>query len=152
MDNLEKARKKLAQDKARLENNERLLKLKEGKLRISRLIRVGELLEKANLDKVDHNTLMGALLSIAEQLQNQNVSAQWQTAGEKFLVPIKKDIADVGTPLEISFDTPPPPEIIKALRSNGFRKNSIRGAWEGRGNKKAMEEIIVPHKGTLKEI
>lgn len=152
MDNLEKARKKLAQDKARLENNERLLKLKEGKLRISRLIRIGELLEKVNLDKVDHNILMGALLSIAEQIQNQKVAAQWQASGAAFLTPSKKPTSDLGTPLEISFDPPPPPETKKALRLNKFRWNNIRNIWEGRGHKDLITKLVSPHKGIVKEI
>ncbi|SPR15313.1 conjugative transfer protein [Orientia tsutsugamushi] len=67
----------LQQKKAKLIMDEVNLKIKERKMRTRRLIEMGGLVAKANLDHLSANTLFGAIVSLKETLtQHPNVQDQ----------------------------------------------------------------------------
>lgn len=82
---LEEQKKRLAQRKAKLQQQEALLKIKERKQKLSKQIRIGELAEKAGILEWDAPTLLGAFLSLAEKTTNTEIVKTWSLRGQKDL-------------------------------------------------------------------
>src|SRR5262245_23769684 len=79
---LEQKKARLMQLKNRIREEETLLKSRERKVRTRRLIEIGGLVAKAQLDHLPTNTLYGSLLHIKEQLANNaKLQAQWTHRG-----------------------------------------------------------------------
>lgn len=151
MYNLETAAKRLAQKKERLKKTEAGYKKLLLKQRNDRIWKHGCFIEKAGLETLDDKTLMGALLTIKNNIENSKTQKEWFNVGEQFLASTTLK-QDKGQPFEISFKDDLPNEIKKTLRNNGFKFNSFRKAWEGRGSKQELEELFMPYGGKIIEI
>jgi hypothetical protein len=69
MKNIELAQEKLEQKKARLVMQETRLKIQERKRRTRRLIEIGGLVVKAELDFLSSNAIYGGLLAMHKQIK-----------------------------------------------------------------------------------
>ena len=127
--NLYERRSELERQKIALLGKEKALQEKERKERTRKLIELGGLLVKANLDHIDAKTLYGALLTLQPQAENSTILTQWSKQGE--IAFIEKNKADNAVPLVVQFQNKPSPEARTALRALGLRWNSIRQEWQG---------------------
>ena len=128
MKNLDQQKKKLEQKKARIALDETRLKLKERKMRTKALIQQGGLITKAGLDHLPTNALYGALLSLKEQLDdNENLVSGWIVKGNAAFNAEKRQT----TPVILKFDDQPGSDIREFIRSHGLRFNRFRKEWYG---------------------
>jgi len=128
MKNVEEQKKKLEQKKNRLNIEETKLKLKERKARTHQLIENGGLITKTGLDHLPTNALYGALLSLKEQINdNDQIIAAWIVKGDKAFNAEKKTF----TPVICKFASEPIKEIRDSIRSLGLRWNKFRQEWYG---------------------
>jgi len=127
--NLYERRSELERQKIALLGKEKALQEKERKERTRKLIELGGLFIKANLDHIDARTLYGALLTLQPQAENSTTLTQWSKQGQ--IAFIEKNKADNAVPLVVQFHDKPAPEARMALRSLGLRWNSIRQEWQG---------------------
>jgi len=119
---------RLEQKKNRLVLEETRLKLKERKMRTRHLITAGGLMVKANLDHLPTNTLYGALLSIAQDLEsNQAIKEQWTKIGKNKLDQEKTNKHAV----ILKFEQEPNNDIRKIIRNHGLKWNKLRLEWYG---------------------
>jgi hypothetical protein len=79
--NLIEKRKKLEQRKNRIKQLEASLTIQERKNRTRRLIELGGLVSKAQLDTWNANALLGALLSVKEKEQDTGQINAWVHKG-----------------------------------------------------------------------
>ncbi|WP_410526116.1 conjugal transfer protein TraD [Rickettsia endosymbiont of Gonocerus acuteangulatus] len=83
MDNVIKRRLKLEQKKAKVVMEEVKLKIQERKIRTRHLIEMGGLVVKAKLDDLPTNSLLGAFVSLKEELiQHPSIQNQWTKIGK----------------------------------------------------------------------
>ena len=75
---LEQKKKILAQKKARLQKYEALLKAQERKEKLSQRIRIGELAQKAGIDKLAPDVLLGAFMELSERSKDPTLIEQWR--------------------------------------------------------------------------
>ncbi len=128
MQNVVEQKVRLEQKKNRLIAEETRLKLKERKMRTRHLIEVGGLVTKAGLDYLPTNALYGALLSIAESLEtNQVIKEQWTKIGKTKLDQEQTNKHAV----ILKFGQEPSSDIRKIIRNNGLRWNKLRLEWYG---------------------
>ena len=128
MKNVEEQKKKLEQKKNRLSIEETKLKLKERKARTRHLIENGGLITKAGLDHLPSNALYGALLSLKEQLNdNQQIMAAWVIKGDKAFNAEQQN----STSVILTFENSPDKEIRDQIRLLGLRWNKFRKEWYG---------------------
>lgn len=128
MQNVEEQKVRLEQKKNRLITEETRLKLKERKMRTRHLIEVGGLVTKAGLDYLPTNTLYGALLSIADSLENnQAIKNEWTRIGKTKLDQEQTDKHAV----ILKFEQEPSSEIRKTIRNHGLKWNKLRSEWYG---------------------
>ena len=124
---IERRKQKLEAQKNRIKQIESVLKSQERKARTRHLIELGGLIVKAGLDDFSANTLLGALLSLKDQANNENICESWtQTGGEAF----QKDTFDK-IPLTLHFKEKPTPETRDTLKNAGLKWNPLRNEWEG---------------------
>jgi hypothetical protein len=148
-------KEKLERQKARLQSQEQKLKLTERKKRTRRLIELGGLIVKAELEELNNNTLLGALLSLKSSIaKSETVIPEWTEQGANAFEAQKQregegeDGAD-STPLVITFKTEPARELKSQLRDLNFKWNPFRKEWYGYGNIKELTSIISSAKGTV---
>jgi len=127
--NFYERRSELERQKIALLGKEKALQEKERKERTRKLIELGGLLVKANLDHIDAKTLYGALLTLQSQAENSTILTQWSKQGQ--IAFAEKNKADNTIPLVVQFQNKPSPEARTALRALGLRWNSIRQEWQG---------------------
>lgn len=135
----------LAKKKSRLNQKEKILKDKERKHRTRKLIELGGLISKAELEHLNEATLLGALLEIKEKLSNESINS-WTLKGEKAL---QNDREINFQPLIISFETEPTLDIKNMLRENRFRWNAFRKEWYGHGKKDQMDQLLKNQRVTV---
>ncbi|WP_341790039.1 conjugal transfer protein TraD [Rickettsia endosymbiont of Polydrusus tereticollis] len=83
MDNVIKRRLKLEQKKAKIVTEEAKLKIQERKIRTRHLIEMGGLVVKAKLDCLPTNSLLGALVSLQNELtESPRIQDQWTQIGK----------------------------------------------------------------------
>jgi len=128
MSQIEAQKLKLEQKRNRLAAAKTILKIKEQKLHTRNLIKLGELIMKAKLNTLPLNTLYGALLSLNEQLENdQQIISVWNEKGSAILNKEQQE----RTAIILRFDEQPSSEIHEIVRSHGLRWNSLRKDWDG---------------------
>ena len=128
MPDIEEQKVKLEQKKNRLIAEETRLRLKEQKMRTRHLIEIGGLVVKAGLDYLPMNTLYGALISLNDELKNNDsIKAAWTIKGNAALNKEKKDKAPVILKLENETSS----EIRDFIRTCGLRFNRFRHEWCG---------------------
>lgn len=129
MTTVEEQKNILEQKKNRLILQEARLKNKERKMRTRRLIEIGGLAVKADIDYLPNNTLYGAFLSLANQLKKEGAELKnaWTKIGaDAFEQENKERIAVV-----VKFEVEPTLEIRQSIRSYGLKYNRIRKEWYG---------------------
>ena len=144
-------KKKLEQKKARVKQEELMLKLKERKSRVRHLIELGGLVTKAGIDNLPSDILLGALLSLNESLnENDRIISSWKIIGETFFT---KEIKDKIAIL-LTFKEQPDSDIRTLIRSHGLKWNALRKEWYGYINsleklKEDLNEISNEESGNL---
>ena len=128
MDKVKQQKVKLEQKKNRLIAEETRLKLKERKMRTRHLIELGGLITKAGLDYLPTNTLYGALISIAQDLEtNQAIKDNWTKIGKTQLDQEQKNNHAV----ILKFEQEQGDDIRKIIRNHGLKWNKLRLEWYG---------------------
>ena len=128
MKNIELVQEKLEQKKARLVMQETRLKIQERKRRTKRLIEIGGLVVKAELDFLSSNAIYGGLLEMQKQLsQDKSIVSKWESIGKNAFEQEQK----LSTPVIISFQEAPPADVKSTVRSHNLRWNSFRKEWYG---------------------
>ena len=124
---------KLEQKKNRLAAEETRLNLKERKMRTRHLIEIGGLVVKAELDHLPINTLYGALLSLKNELHQDDslkieaLKTQWTKLGKTKLDQEQEDkIAII-----LTFTDKPSEEIRSHVRTHNLKWNKVREEWYG---------------------
>ncbi len=154
MTSLSHQKEKLERLKAKLQSQEQKLKLTERKKRTRRLIELGGLIVKAELEELNNNTLLGALLSLKQHVtNNETIIPEWTEQGAQAFEAQTQhegegDEADT-IPLVITFETEPPRELKSQLRDLTFKWNLFRKEWYGYGNIHELKSIITPARGTV---
>jgi hypothetical protein len=114
MQDIEEQKVKLEQKKNRLIAEETRLRLKEQKMRTRHLIEIGGLVVKASLDHLPANTLYGALISLNDDLKNNDsIRSAWNVKGQTAFNKEKQD----KTPVILKFETEPNSDIRDFIRS-----------------------------------
>lgn len=128
MPDIEEQKLKLEQKKNRLIAEETRLRLKEQKMRTRHLIEIGGLIVKAGLDYLPMNTLYGALISLNDELKNNDsIRSAWSTKGNAALNKEKQD----RTPVILKLETDPSSDTRDFIRSCGLHYNRFRNEWHG---------------------
>lgn len=149
---LQRQQQKLQQQEARLQAKSQKLKTLERKQRTRRLIELGGLVVKAQLEDFNNNTLLGALLSLKQLISNDaNIVHHWTELGAKAFEESKARDVKGSTEkiaLILTFDSEPPRELKSHLRDMNFKWNPFRKEWYGYGVPTELETLIHPHGGT----
>jgi hypothetical protein len=146
---LEQKKERLMQLKNRIREEETLLKAKERKARTRRLIELGGLVTKAQLDHLPSNTLYGSLLHIKEQLANNaKLQAQWAHQGGAAFS--KSDIPK--TAVIVSFSEKPSADLCIKLRALGLKWNNIRQEWQGHTILQEVTDLLQDQKAVVQEV
>jgi len=126
--NISTQKEKLEQKKARLQQQETLLKLRERKARVRHLIEVGGLAVKAEIDHLSTDVLFGAFLSLRQAFEKDDVHInEWRKIGEKaFKVEIQNKLGII-----LKLPEKPEQEIRNKLRGHNLRWNALRQEWYG---------------------
>lgn len=154
MTSLSHQKEKLDRLKAKLQSQEQKLKLTERKKRTRRLIELGGLIVKAELEELNNNTLLGALLSLKHHMTNtETIISEWTEQGARAFE-LQKLSDGVGNsldliPLIITFKMEPPRELKSQLRDLNFKWNPFRKEWYGYGNLHELKSLIKPANGTV---
>lgn len=152
MTSLSHQKEKLERQKARLQSQEQKLKILERKKRTRRLIELGGLIVNAELDELNNNTLLGALLSLKQRLsKDEQITHEWTEQGAKAFEASdpNNDSVTETRPLVITFKTEPPRELKSQLRDLNFKWNPFRKEWYGYGNLHELKSLIKSANGTV---
>jgi hypothetical protein len=145
-------KERLERQKARLQSQEQKLKLTERKKRTRRLIELGGLIVKAELEELNNNTLLGALLSLKSSIsKNETLINEWTEQGAKTFEALDQNqtIGADKTPAVITFKSEPQRELKSQLRDLNFKWNPFRKEWYGYGNLHELKSLIKPANGTI---
>ncbi len=137
--NLDKQREKLENEKQKILIKEKLFREKEKKKRVKQFYEIGGIAFKANIDRMDKETMLGAFLEISERLQKNSDQESWKIKANQFLQtePLKDKIA-----FSVVFSSEPQREIKETLKENGFKWNRIRKEYLGYGSRNDLEKIL----------
>lgn len=129
-------KEKLAQTRARLEKRQKIINEKERKIKLKKVIELGDLIVKAGLDDLDREVLLGALLEIKELSTNKGGVKKWTEKWNAWM--------NLNRPqrLIISFEGESSAEIINILRSRKFKWNPFRHEWYGFGKKEELQVLL----------
>jgi hypothetical protein len=147
-------KEKLERLKAKLHSQEQKLKLTKRKKRTRRLIELGGLIVKAELEELNNNTLLGALLSLKSSIaNNETILNEWTEQGARtFEAQKQSEDAGDGTdtiPLVITFKAEPLRELKSQLRDLNFKWNPFRREWYGYGDMRNLQSLVKPANGTV---
>jgi hypothetical protein len=144
VDSVSIQKEKLEKKKAKLLLDENRLKDLERKKRTRRLIELGGLIVKAELDDLGNNTLLGALLSLTKERKNESLLKQWKEIGaHEFETSAPKNA------FIITFPKEPNRETKSQLRDLNFKWNQFRKEWYGYGTEQELRTLIEPLNGIM---
>ncbi|MDP3936094.1 MAG: conjugal transfer protein TraD, partial [Alphaproteobacteria bacterium] len=126
MTSLSHQKERLERQKARLQSQEQKLKTLERKKRTRRLIELGGLIVKAELEALNNNTLLGALLSLKQRMsEDERITHEWTEQGAKAFETLDQNQSAGADkiPLVITFQSVPPRELKSHLRDLNFKWN-----------------------------
>jgi hypothetical protein len=138
MKTLQTQKAKIQQAKEKLRSKERLIKLREQKLEDKRLYAVGRLARKAGLLSMEDNTLLGALLSIADQMENEQSVEAWNKRSEKAESTSKQE----SEAIIVSFKEEPSTKAKSIIKKLGLKWNKFRSEWYGYGDPSKVREEL----------
>jgi hypothetical protein len=145
-------KERLERQKARLQSQEQKLKTLERKQRTRRLIELGGLIVKAELEALNNNTLLGAFLSLKRHMtRNEAILSEWTEQGAKAFEALDQNQGSGADkiPVVITFNSEPPRELKSQLRDLNFKWNPFRKEWYGYGNLHKLKSIIKPANGIV---
>jgi len=145
---IEKRKKALSQRKNRLKQLETSLNAQERKKRTRRLIEIGGLAAKANLEDWDTNALLGAFLFLKEKASDPKQMEAWAHKGGVAFSSEKV----AKSPVIVKFETIPSDEIRASLKSLGLKWNALRQEWEGYAQIINLKEFLGPYQATIQEL
>jgi len=145
---IEKRKKAIAQRKNRLKQLEASVNAQERKKRTRRLIEIGGLAAKANLEDRDTNALLGALLFLKEKESDKKQMEAWAHNGGVAFASEKV----TKSPVIVKFETKPTDEIRASLKSLGLKWNALRQEWEGYTHITKLKEFLGAHKASIHEL
>lgn len=145
---LENKQAQLEKKKNRLKEQEALLKLHMRKMRTRKLIEWGALIEKADITHFSKDALLGALISVKHQENDQKVVAAWTQKGASAFQ--ESVVMSDKTPLVISFTSEPHSDTLQHLKSIGLKWNRLRKEWEGFANINAVKGMIETNGGMVR--
>ncbi len=152
MTSLSHQKERLERQKARLQSQEQKLKTLERKQRTRRLIELGGLIVKAELEELNNNALLGALLSLKSSIsKNETLIKEWTEQGAQAFEALdqNKSTGSDKTPVVITFKSEPQRELKSQLRDLNFKWNPFRKEWYGYGNIHELKSRIKPAHGTV---
>ena len=121
-------KEKVERNKRKLQKQEMLIKMRERKARTRHLIELGGLIQKADIGHLPSDMLLGALLSLRKQLdQDPPITSIWQSIGSDAFEKEAKD--KVGVILK--FEAKPTVTLRQKIRSHGLKWNNLREEWYG---------------------
>ncbi len=141
-------KEKLALKKAVLEKREKLLREKERKIRIRKLIKLGELVSKTGIGNLSENILFGAFLEIKDNSHSPSILNRWESSGTKAFA---ADIHNTPQQLAVSFKKESQ-EAKALLKERQFKRNSFRKEWYGYGEKEELEKLLKEYNATIEVI
>lgn len=146
---LEQKKTRLMQLKNRIKDQEALLKIKERKVRTRRLIELGGLITKAQLDHFPSNTIYGSLLYLKDQLANNaKLQDQWtHQGGAAFSKAEKRKAAVI-----VSFPEKPSADLCVKLRALGLKWNNIRQEWQGHTVLQEVTDLLQDQNAVVQEV
>lgn len=145
---LEKRKRNLEQRKNRLKQLEVSLNAQERKRRTRRLIEIGGLAAKANLEDWNSNALLGAFLSLKEKESDKKQLEAWTHKGGVAFASEKV----LKAPVIVKFETRPTDEIRASLKSLGLKWNALRQEWEGYTKIEELKSLLAPHGASITEL
>lgn len=152
MTSLSHQKERLERQKARLQSQEQKIKTLERKRRTRRLIELGGLIVKAELEELNNNTLLGALLSLKHhKTRNEAILSEWTEQGAKAFEALDQNqsTGPDKTPVVITFNSEPPRELKSQLRDLNFKWNPFRKEWYGYGNLHELKSLIKSANGKV---
>ena len=147
------AKKKLDEEKQKLKEKlsakELRLKEKEKKHLFNKLIEIGKIAAKSNIDDIEKMTLLGAFLEINQKKDEQLVLENWRKKAEEFL---KHSDQNDTVSLSIKFSSHPDKIILDKLKELKFKWNRFRKEFYGFGNKVEITQLFVETDCIIEEI
>jgi len=136
---------KVAQRKAKAEQEEARLKEQQRAERTRHLIEMGGLVAKAGIDGLSPRALYACFLRIAEEAKDKGNIALWEREGARHFQAEEdaREIAIARFPDKLA------PELAAALRKLGFRWNRFLGQWEGKVLYPDAEKVVTAAGGTI---
>lgn len=145
---IEKRKKSIEQRMNKLKEMEASLNVQERKRRTRKLIELGGLVSKAQLEDWNSNTLLGALLFLKENESNQQQINAWTHKGGSTFASEKVQ----KTPVIVKFKAQPGAEVRTTLKSLGLKWNALRKEWEGYAHILKLKAFLEPHKASIQEL
>ena len=145
---LDLKKRRAQQTAAKLSRQQAALKDVSRKERTRRLIELGGLVAKAELDHLDAATLFGALLAVKNVIaENSAILADWKRHGGSTLT--AQSQADSREPLIVSFAAEPTVETRKALKALRLRWSAVMGHWEGIADPNVVNDAVCAQGGKV---
>lgn len=110
-----------------------------------RLLEIGKLVEKANLQNLDDNLLLGALLEISEKSKDKKNHIEWEKK-VRYIEKIESKIIIIFKDKNINS------EAKTLLKNLGFRWNSIRNEYYGKGILESIKAEFKSYDCTIESI
>ena len=118
---------KVAQRKAKAEQDEARLKDRQRAERTRQLIELGGLIAKAGIDGLPPSALYACFLRIAEEAKDKSKVALWEREGGRHFQ-AEGDAREIAI---ARFQGKVETGLAASLRKLGFRWNRLLGQWEG---------------------
>lgn len=136
---------RIAQRKAKAEQDEARLKERQRAERTRQLIELGGLVARAGIDALPPSALYACFLRIAEDARDAGKVTAWEREGARhFATEIDaREIAIARFPGKVEIN------LAASLRTLGFRWNRLLGQWEGNVRYMDAEKAVTAAGGTI---
>lgn len=129
---IEEKQKNLLQEKIRLAE-------KEKKIRDKRFFDIGRLANKANIEHLDNEILLGAFIEISNNSKEESLLKKWKKIAEEFS---NEKMQSDKTPIVIKFKTDPRKEILSILKEENFKWCRFRKEFQGLSNYEKIKDLL----------
>ncbi len=152
----EKRKKSIEHRKNRLKELESSLNTQERKKRTRHLIELGGLIAKANLEKWNSNTLLGAFVFLKDHESDKNQMDAWTHKGGAIFASEKilsiQNRKSQGVAVIVKFSSPPNEAIKTSLKFLGLKWNVIRQEWEGYAIVEELRSLLKEKEANITEM
>ena len=136
---------KVAERKAKAEQDEARLKERQRAERTRQLIELGGLVAKAGIDGLPPSALYACFLRIAEDARDAGNVAAWERDGARHFQQ-ETDAREIAI---ARFSGKVETDLAMSLRTLGFRWNRLLGQWEGNVRYAEAEKAVTAAGGTI---